>query len=82
VSWFDASGAGRVHSYTVIRQAPGDYAGAVPYLLAYVELEEGPRVLTNLVGFDAEPAIGDAVTAVFEPDANGAGLLRFRPAAP
>lgn len=81
VSWFEASGTGHVYSYSVIRQSPGEYIGAVPFVLAYVELEEGPRVLTNLVDFTEDPAIGRAVRAFFEPDANGAGLLRFRPSA-
>jgi hypothetical protein len=78
VSWFEASGAGNIYSFTVIRQAPGDYAGAIPFLVAYVELAEGPRVLANLVGYDSEPAIGEPVTAVFDHDAEGAGLLRFQ----
>jgi uncharacterized OB-fold protein len=80
VSWFEASGTGRVYSYSMIRRGQAEYSAAVPYLLAYVELEEGPRVLTNLVDFDTEPAIGQRVSALFEHDSAGAGLLRFRPA--
>lgn len=54
-------------------------------MLAYVELEEGPRVMTNIVECDPESvSIGDSVEAVFEEALNrdgepGPPLLRFRP---
>ncbi|MGC1756056.1 MAG: Zn-ribbon domain-containing OB-fold protein, partial [Trebonia sp.] len=50
--WFEASGRGHVYSYTVNHRGEGAYAGAVPYVLAYVELNEVPRVMTNLVEAD------------------------------
>lgn len=55
VEHFVASGRGVVHSFTVTHQnqAPG-FREACPYVLAYVELAEGPRLLTNVVG--CEPA--------------------------
>ena len=81
VSWFDASGRGTVHSCTVTRKGGGAYRHAGPYVLAYVELEEGPRVLTNVVGCPPEEVhIGQAVEAVFDPTGEGPSLLRFRPA--
>jgi hypothetical protein len=48
---FVASGRGTVHTFTVTHQnqAPG-FRDACPYVLAWVELEEGPRLLTNVVG--------------------------------
>ena len=81
LEWFDASGRGRVYSYTVNRRGLGPYADAGAYVLAYVELEEGPRVLTNIVDHDPETlAIGDAVEAVFHDTGEGVSLVRFRPA--
>jgi uncharacterized OB-fold protein len=82
LEWFEASGRGRVYSYTVIRRgATGPYDGAAPYVLAYVELDEGPRVLTNLVECDAEAVqIDDVVEAVFHDTGEGSALVRFRPA--
>jgi uncharacterized OB-fold protein len=79
VTWIDATGGGTVYSYTIARRGVGEYAQSTPYVLAYVELDEGPRVLTNVV--DTDPAtihIGMRVTAVFEPAGERAALVRFR----
>ena len=86
VSWFEASGRGTVYSCTVTRRTGGSWGKATPFVLAYVELEEGPRVATNIVNCDPESVkIGDAVQAVFEPSTTREGeaappLLRFVPA--
>jgi len=55
IEHFVASGRGRVHTFTVTHQnhAKG-FRDACPYVLAYVELEEGPRLLTNIVGCEPE----------------------------
>jgi uncharacterized OB-fold protein len=77
---FAASGRGTIYSYTVIHRGEGPYAQAGPYLLAYVELEEGPRVLTNIVDVAPEDVgIGDRVTVVFNPASPDSALIRFRP---
>ncbi len=81
VTWFDASGRGTVYSCTVTRRIPGSWRKAAPFVLAYVELEEGPRVVTNIVGCDPDTVyIGQAVQALFDPTPDGPGLLRFTPA--
>lgn len=81
-----ASGRGTVYTFTVTNQnqAKG-FAEACPYVMAYVELEEGPRVLTNIVGCDPEQVeIGMAVVADFaqpeRDDGEAFGVVRFRPA--
>ena len=80
VSWFEASGRGTIYSFAVNRRGQGDYRD-LTYVLAYVELEEGPRVLTNIVDCDVEQvAVGQAVQVVFHPTSNGAALPRFKPA--
>jgi uncharacterized OB-fold protein len=80
VSWFEASGRGTVYSYTVNRRGQGDYRD-LAYVVAYVELEEGPRVLTNIVDCDPSTvSVGQAVQVVFHQTSNGAALPRFRPA--
>jgi uncharacterized OB-fold protein len=82
VEWYEASGRGTVYSFTVAFRGPGPWSAHVPYVIAYVELEEGPRVLTNLVGIDPETVrIGDPVRAVFEP-AGATKVLRFTAALP
>ena len=73
--WRKGSGRGTVYSWTVFRRAPE------PYVVAYVELEEGPRILTNLLGFDHDRiAIGDPVKVVFIPTAGGPPVPMFEPA--
>jgi hypothetical protein len=83
---FVASGRGTVHTFTVTHQnqAPG-FAQACPYVLAYVELDEGPRVLTNIVGCEPDAvAIGQAVVADFarqdRDDGEAFAVPRFTPA--
>ncbi|MDG4830389.1 Zn-ribbon domain-containing OB-fold protein [Solwaraspora sp. WMMD1047] len=74
------SGDGTVYSFTVNRRPAGAYREAGPVVIAYVELAEGPRVLTNLIGVEPDQVRIDLpVRAVFDPTAAGAGLLRFTP---
>lgn len=80
VEWITATGHGRVYTYTVVHRAPAGYRDATPYVVAYVELDEGPKVVTNIV--DVEPAavhIGQEVVAVFDDTGAGSALVRFRP---
>lgn len=80
VSWFEASGKGAIYSFTVVRQAHGEWKPFVPYVIAYVELDEGPRVLTNIIDCDPETvAIGDPVELLVDRSPAGAGLYRFAP---
>ena len=79
ISWFEATGRGTIYSFTINRRGQGDYRD-LAYVVAYVELEEGPRVLTNIVDCDMEQlAVGQAVQVVFHPTSSGAALPRFRP---
>jgi uncharacterized OB-fold protein len=80
VNWFEATGLGVIYSFTIVRRGEGAYRDTPPYTLAVVELEEGPRVLTNII--DSDPArlrIGDPVKAVFCDAGESAALVRFRP---
>lgn len=53
VEWVEASGRGVVHTFTVVhRTANQEFAEETPYVLAVVELDEGPRVTTRIVGAD------------------------------
>lgn len=76
--WTEASGRGTVYSYTVTRRASGAYVDATPYVLAYVELEEGPRILTNVVDCDVERVEVDSeVEVTFDDTGDGPALPRF-----
>jgi len=83
VTWTEMSGRGTVYACTVIRKGMGPWAAGAPYVGAYVELDEGPRILTNVVTDDPTSVrIGDAVEALFVPvdedDRPPVSILRFR----
>ena len=79
VEWFEATGRGTVYAVTAVHRAVGPWRGGAPYALAYVELEEGPRILTNVIGIDADHVqVGQAVHAVFVP-AGDQKIVRFTP---
>jgi uncharacterized OB-fold protein len=84
VSWISASGRGSVYSFTVNRRGQADlpaYKEAGVYVLAYVELDEGPRMMTNIVDCDPDSVkIGQRVQVVFHDTGQGTALPRFRPA--
>jgi uncharacterized protein len=70
-----------VYSFSVVHRGGGDYRGCEPYVVAYVELDEGPRVLTNIVGCDPDSVtIGAPVQVVFEHGDDGRVAYRFMPA--
>lgn len=76
--WIEASGRGTIYSVTVSHQGSGEYADATPFALAYVELEEGPRIMTNIVNSDPDSvSIGDSVSVVFHETDGEAALPRF-----
>ena len=81
VSWLAASGKGLIYSFTVVRKGSGPYAEVGPYALAYVELDEGVRVLSNITDVtDIQSlTIGMPVKAVFDREPGTPVLLRFRP---
>lgn len=79
LEWIDAQGTGQVHSYTVIRRAPmAVFAPKVPYVIALIELDEGPRMVANVLGDDAlQTKIGDRVKVTFEERDGGAMVPQF-----
>lgn len=78
----EVSGRGRIYSFTLTTRGIGDYADCGPYVLALVELAEGPKMMTNIVEVDpAALAIGQEVEVVFHDTGQGNALPRFRPRA-
>ena len=73
--WLAASGRGTIYSYSVMRRVP------IPYALAYVTLEEGVTVMTNIVDGDLDRLrIGQPVRVVFRPTDGGPPVPMFAPA--
>lgn len=68
LEWTEASGDGVVYTFTVLHSTPvGAYVEAVPYVLAVVELVEGPRMMANVVGCDpTDVEVGSEVSVTFE----------------
>ncbi len=81
VSVFAASGRGKLYSYVIHhRPVPGF---TPPYSIAVVELDEGPRMMTNVVGCPQTPealVLDMPVEVVFEPQNDNISLPLFRPA--
>ena len=75
-AWEKASGRGRIVSHTRVHRPPSAaFKADVPYVVALVALEEGPRIMVNLRGTIAEaPRIGDAVRIGFDPPAGPDGI--------
>lgn len=82
VEWVDASGRARLYTYsTVYRNDLPPWPERVPYVAAVVELEEGPRMMTQIVGCEPdEVRIGMELEAVFDPLTDEVTRVLFRPA--
>jgi hypothetical protein len=83
LEWREVSGAGTLYTFTVAdRPTAPPWADALPQLLAIVELDEGPRLSSELVDVDpGELRVGMRLKAVFH-DSPGTDItmLRFAPA--
>ena len=80
LEWIDARGTGTVHSYTIIRRSPlAAFNSRVPYVVALIDLDEGPRMVSNILGADAlDVKIGDAVQVIFEEREGGGKVPQFK----
>ena len=68
VEWREVSGKGKIYSYTVVHAPAGPaFKDDTPYIVASIELEEGARIISNIITQDIENiSIGDSVKVVFE----------------
>lgn len=80
VGWADASGRGTIHSLTTVHRGPTPaFRANTPYIVALIDLEEGPRMMANIIGDNANnAAIGDAVMVCFEEREGGAKVPQFQ----
>jgi uncharacterized OB-fold protein len=77
LSWTDASGLGTVYSQATVH-VPVHPQLPPPYVIAVVELDEGPRLTTNIV--DGETSIGERVRVVWRDRADAPPYPVFTPA--
>lgn len=77
--WRPASGRGRIATFTVVRQAVSPAYDA-PYVVALVDLDEGPRMMSHIVGCDPESVrVGEAVGVQFEDWSDTLSMPVFKP---
>lgn len=81
VSFAEMTGRGTLYSFTVVHHSVHPVtAGAIPYVIALVELEEGPRLLSNLRRCDpADVAVGMALEVLYEDITPEITLVQFAP---
>jgi uncharacterized protein len=85
LAWTELSGRGSVYSFTVIRQVVGGAAAKafepdIPYVVAWIDLAEGPRLVSNVIDCPIEQVtIGMAVEVLFEQASEDIWLPKFRP---
>ena len=84
IAWEIVSGRGTVYSYsTIYRALSPAFKDQVPYIVAAIDLREGPRMMTRLV--DCAPAdvhVGMPVEVAFLRESEEIALPVFRPLAP
>ncbi|MBT3428282.1 MAG: hypothetical protein HOL98_06260 [Gammaproteobacteria bacterium] len=82
--WKVSTGKGTVYTYSVVRQSYHPFfRNRVPYAVAWIDLEEGPRILSNVVGVDDplnDVSIGMAVQVEWEEHEN-LNIPLFKPLA-
>jgi uncharacterized OB-fold protein len=79
LEWRESHGRGVVYAYTVEHKAQ-TRALEAPYVVALVELDEGVRLLSNVVGRPPERvAVGDRVQVTWETLPDGRQLPLFEP---
>jgi uncharacterized protein len=84
VDWKQMSGRGQIFTFAIAHRAPTPgFRGDVPFVTAIVELDEGPRMMTNIVSVEPDPAkikVGMAVEVTFEDITEEISLPKFKPA--
>lgn len=80
-SWVEASGKGTVFSFTVYhRLYHGAFKNKLPYVVAIIELDEGPRLISNVVHIEPEKVHCDMpVKVIFDLRCDGIKVPQFVP---
>jgi uncharacterized OB-fold protein len=81
LTWIEASGKGKIYSFTVVYSyQPSEFAEDVPYVIGIIDLDEGVRMMSNIVGCNPEGVRCDMdVAVVFEEVTEEFTLPKFKP---
>ena len=72
LEWREVSGNGKIYAFTLTLRAPPAFRGREPYMIATVELDEGARIMSNIVDCRAEDVkIGARVQLRWDPLEDG-----------
>ena len=82
LEWVKANGQGKILTFTVVRRPVSEaYAADIPYVVALIELDEGPTMMSNVVECNPEALkIGDPVRVLFEDWSKDISIPMFSPA--
>ncbi len=82
LEWFKTSGKGFLYTYMINHRPPPGFEDDSPYAIAIVQLEEGPRMMTNIVGIENTPenlVLDMPLEVVFEDIADGMSIPKWKP---
>ncbi len=83
LEWFQVSGRGTLYTYMINhRPAPG-FENDAPYAIAVIQLEEGPRMMGNIVGIENTPenlVLDMPLKVAFTDAAEGIAIPNWEPA--
>jgi uncharacterized OB-fold protein len=83
-SWEAVSGNGEIYALTIIPTQRSAWPGfEAPYVIAMVQLEEGPKLMTHIINVEADPEhvkVGMPVKVVYDDVTDEVTLPKFEPA--
>lgn len=65
INWHESYGTGKIYSFTVVHQAFGPFKDEAPFVVGIIELDEGVRMMTRILGEKEQIAIDKPVSVVF-----------------
>ena len=82
LEWMQVSGRGRLHTYTLVYQpANAAFRDDAPYIYAVVQLDEGPRMVSNVVQCEIDAVRVDMpLEVIFDDVTPEWTLVKFKPA--
>jgi len=82
VEWVEASGRGTLHTFVINHRPPRGFPATGPFVIGIVQLDEGPKMMTNIVGVEPDPKqlrCDMPVEVVFEDLTDDITLPKFKP---